>query len=138
MLHNVLGNALKFTRQGSVVLRVAALDDSSRVRIGIQDSGEGIEPERQQQIFQPFTQASDDTAAHYGGSGLGLSITRQLVQLMKGDISLHSSPGEGTLVNIDLPLVRVSEPVLPSCDVPDAPVDTRSLRLLVCRPIGWC
>lgn len=131
VLHNVLGNALKFTRQGSVVLRVAALDDSSRVRIGIPDSGEGIEPERQQQIFQPFTQASDDTAAHYGGSGLGLSITRQLVQLMKGDISLHSSPGEGTLVNIDLPLVRVSEPVLPSCDVPDAPVDTRSLRLLV-------
>ncbi|RMU08766.1 PAS protein [Pseudomonas savastanoi pv. glycinea] len=50
---------------------------------------------------------------------------------MKGDISLHSSPGEGTLVNIDLPLVRVSEPVSPSSDVPDVPVDTRSLRLLV-------
>ncbi|EPM70224.1 sensory box histidine kinase/response regulator, partial [Pseudomonas syringae pv. actinidiae ICMP 18804] len=90
VVHNVLGNALKFTRQGAVVVKVEVSDDSpdsSRVRIGIMDSGVGIEPARQQQIFQPFTQAADDTAAHYGGSGLGLSITRQLVELMKGDIS---------------------------------------------------
>ncbi|KPX39920.1 Sensory box histidine kinase/response regulator [Pseudomonas syringae pv. helianthi] len=134
VLHNVLGNALKFTRQGAITLRVdvsAESADSSRVRIGIQDSGEGIEPERQQQIFQPFTQANDDTAAHYGGSGLGLSITWQLVELMKGDISLHSEPGKGTLVTIDLPLVRVSEALSPSDAVSDTPSDTRSLRLLV-------
>ncbi len=98
VLHNVLGNALKFTRQGAVVVTLDVTHDSpesTRVRIGIQDSGEGIDPQRQQQVFQPFTQASDDTAAYYGGSGLGLSITRQLVELMKGDISLHSEPGKG-------------------------------------------
>ncbi|WP_250548404.1 ATP-binding protein [Pseudomonas congelans] len=134
VLHNVLGNALKFTRQGAVVVKVDVTSESSgstRVRISIQDSGEGIEPERQQHVFQPFTQASDDTAAHYGGSGLGLSITRQLVELMKGDISLHSEPGQGTLVTVDLPLTRLNEPVSPTEDVPDAPVDTRSLHLLV-------
>ncbi len=134
VLHNVLGNALKFTRQGAVVMMLDVTHDSpesTRVRIGIQDSGEGIDPQRQQQVFQPFTQASDDTAAHYGGSGLGLSITRQLVELMKGDISLYSEPGKGTLVTIDLPLTRVSEPVLPADEVTDTPVDTRSLHLLV-------
>ncbi|WXF88559.1 transporter substrate-binding domain-containing protein [Pseudomonas syringae pv. atrofaciens] len=134
VLHNVLGNALKFTRQGAVVVTLDVTHDSpesTRVRIGIQDSGEGIDPQRQQQVFQPFTQASDDTAAYYGGSGLGLSITRQLVELMKGDISLHSEPGKGTLVTIDLPLTRVSEPVLPADDVTDVLVDTRSLHLLV-------
>ncbi|WP_122242521.1 ATP-binding protein, partial [Pseudomonas syringae] len=134
VLHNVLGNAFKFTRQGAVVVTLDVTHDSpesTRVRIGIQDSGEGIDPQRQQQVFQPFTQASDDTAAYYGGSGLGLSITRQLVELMKGDISLHSEPGKGTLVTIDLPLTRVSEPVLPADDVTDVLVDTRSLHLLV-------
>ncbi|EPN69861.1 sensory box histidine kinase/response regulator, partial [Pseudomonas syringae pv. actinidiae ICMP 19096] len=122
VVHNVLGNALKFTRQGAVVVKVEVSDDSpdsSRVRIGIMDSGVGIEPARQQQIFQPFTQAADDTAAHYGGSGLGLSITRQLVELMKGDISLHSEPGTGTRVTIDVPLARVKEPLSPPAEVVD-------------------
>ncbi|GAB0074786.1 transporter substrate-binding domain-containing protein [Pseudomonas syringae] len=138
VVHNVLGNALKFTRQGAVVVKVEVSDDppdASRVRIGIMDSGVGIEPARQQQIFQPFTQAADDTAARYGGSGLGLSITRQLVELMKGDISLHSEPGKGTRVTVDVPLARVTEPVLPSAEALDAtldaPPDTRILNLLV-------
>ncbi len=128
VLHNLLGNALKFTRQGGVVLRVEGADepiDASRVRISVEDSGAGIEPERQQQIFQPFTQASDDTAARYGGSGLGLSITRQLVELMQGDISLHSEPGKGTRITLDLPLARVVD------EPPQPALDTRSLHLLV-------
>ncbi|OUM06221.1 hybrid sensor histidine kinase/response regulator [Pseudomonas syringae] len=134
VLHNLLGNALKFTRQGAVVVRVNASDeaaDASRIHICIQDSGAGIEPERQQQIFQPFIQASDDTAARYGGSGLGLSITRQLVELMKGDISLHSEPGKGTRVTVDIPLARVTEPVVPADDALQAHLTTRSLTLLV-------
>ncbi|SDQ53727.1 multi-sensor hybrid histidine kinase [Pseudomonas cannabina] len=134
VLHNLLGNALKFTRQGGVVLRVEGADepiDASRVRISVEDSGAGIEPERQQQIFQPFTQASDDTAARYGGSGLGLSITRQLVELMQGDIRLHSEPGKGTRITLDLPLARVSEPLLAVDEPPQPALDTRSLHLLV-------
>ncbi|MCF5671749.1 transporter substrate-binding domain-containing protein [Pseudomonas syringae] len=134
VLHNLLGNALKFTREGWVVLSVEVADESegaSRVRISIEDSGAGIEPERQQQVFQPFTQASDDTAAQYGGSGLGLSITRQLVELMQGEISLHSEPGKGTCVTIDVPLARISEPALPVAERSQPAVDTRSLHLLV-------
>ncbi|MCF5706741.1 transporter substrate-binding domain-containing protein [Pseudomonas syringae] len=115
VLHNLVGNALKFTHHGSVVVTVQASEASSscetdepeRLCICVQDSGVGIEPERQQQVFQPFTQASDDTASRYGGTGLGLSISRQLVELMKGDISLHSEPGKGTRIVIDLPLARV-------------------------------
>ncbi|MGN2414015.1 ATP-binding protein [Pseudomonas syringae] len=134
VLHNLLGNALKFTREGWVVMSVEVADEpegASRVRISIEDSGAGIEPERQQQVFQPFTQASDDTAAQYGGSGLGLSITRQLVELMQGEISLHSEPGKGTCVTIDVPLARISEPVLPVAERSQPTVDTRSLHLLV-------
>ncbi|RMT01206.1 Sensory box histidine kinase/response regulator [Pseudomonas coronafaciens pv. oryzae] len=134
VLHNLLGNALKFTHQGEVVVSVDVSDvsaDASRVRICIQDSGAGIEPDRQQQIFQPFIQANDDTAARYGGSGLGLSITRQLVELMTGDISLHSEPGKGTRVTIDIPLARVTGPLEPIEDARQVYADTRSLRLIV-------
>ncbi|MBI6852239.1 transporter substrate-binding domain-containing protein [Pseudomonas cichorii] len=110
VMHNVLGNALKFTQQGSVVMTVGVLEEhgeSSRIHISVQDSGTGIDPHRQEQIFQPFIQASDDTAARYGGTGLGLSICRQLVELMNGDISLHSDPGQGTRVTVNVPLARV-------------------------------
>ncbi|CAM3064354.1 ATP-binding protein [Pseudomonas floridensis] len=139
VLHNVVGNALKFTRQGSVVLTVQALDDQSideadsavPVRICVQDTGVGIEPERQQQVFQPFTQASDDTAARYGGTGLGLSISRQLVELMKGEISLHSEPRSGTRITIDVPLARVEHVITPEHDGAEPPVDQRSLHVLV-------
>lgn len=138
VLHNLVGNALKFTGQGAVVITVQALDaqpadgtTESRIRIGVEDSGPGIEPERQQQVFQPFIQASDDTAARYGGTGLGLSISRQLVELMGGDISLHSEPGNGTRIAIDVSFARVQHAVAPDGKSVATPADQRSLHLLV-------
>lgn len=134
VLHNVVGNALKFTDEGAVVVTVRLLDRSdqaSHIRIDVQDSGAGIEPERQQQVFKPFTQASVDTAARYGGSGLGLSISRQLVELMNGQISLQSEPLKGTRVTIDLTLARVEHAIAPDNEMPGSLAQHKSLELLV-------
>ncbi|MFJ4141554.1 ATP-binding protein [Pseudomonas sp. NPDC089734] len=134
VMHNLVGNALKFTQQGSVCVAVNVLEtsgESQRIQIRVQDTGAGIDPQRQQQIFQPFMQASDDTAALYGGSGLGLSISRQLVELMSGEISLISEMGQGTQVMVNVTLARVKSPPAMS-QAPCKPhrVD-RSLCLLV-------
>ncbi|RMQ40012.1 Sensory box histidine kinase/response regulator [Pseudomonas cichorii] len=136
VLHNVLGNALKFTQQGSVVLTVSVLEEhseASRIQIVVQDSGAGIDPRRQEQIFQPFIQASAEIAARYGGTGLGLSICRQLVELMNGKISLCSEPGQGTQVTVELTLTRVKRlsSVQDEPRMQDPQPGQRSLRLLV-------
>ncbi|GFM86016.1 histidine kinase [Pseudomonas cichorii] len=136
VLHNVLGNALKFTQQGSVVITVSVLEEHSesrRLRIIVQDSGTGIDPQRQQQIFQPFIQAHDDIAVRYGGSGLGLSISRQLVELMNGEISLCSEPGHGTQVTVDVALARVKRLTVQQDEtrMQSRNPGERSLRLLV-------
>lgn len=136
VLHNILGNALKFTQRGSVVITVGVLEEHnelSRIHISVQDSGTGIDFHRQQQLFQPFIQASDDIAARYGGTGLGLSICRQLVELMSGDISLYSEPGQGTRVTVNVPLARVKclTNVQNEPRQQDRSAGKRSLRLLV-------
>ncbi|RRV08220.1 response regulator [Pseudomonas sp. v388] len=134
VLHNLLGNAMKFTERGSVTLSVAVIeraDETSRLRLSVRDTGSGIEPDRQQQVFQPFTQASDSTAARYGGTGLGLSISRQLVELMKGELSLLSEPGQGTEVVIVLTLARVTRSPSREDPLKQPTAGVRSLRLLV-------
>lgn len=117
MLVNLVGNALKFTHQGEIIVRVLVVDEhefSVRYRIEIQDTGIGIEPDKLRKIFEPFTQADDSSSRLYGGSGLGLSITRQLVELMGGTIDCASEPGKGSLFTLTLPLEKqkfsVSEP----------------------------
>lgn len=112
VLHNLLGNAIKFTPRGSVTIDVSVVEasaDTTRLRISVRDTGVGIGNERQTQVFQPFMQANDDTAACYGGTGLGLSISRQLIELMSGELSLRSEPGQGTEVTIELALERVNQ-----------------------------
>ena len=138
VLHNLLGNALKFTEHGSVTLSVSVVDgaiesaeETSRLRFSVRDTGSGIEHDRQQQVFQPFTQASDSTAARYGGTGLGLSISRQLVTLMKGELSLHSEPGQGVEAIVELSLARVTEAVGSETPAVQPEASERSLRLLV-------
>lgn len=134
IMHNVVGNALKFTFEGAVVIAVDVHDESidvTHLRITVQDSGVGIAPERQSTMFQPFTQASDDTASRYGGTGLGLSISRQLVELMSGAITLQSEPEQGTVVIIDVPLSRVEPASVPDTDWVEPPVIQQSLRLMV-------
>ena len=99
ILLNLGGNALKFTPRGGVVMRacVDRQDEHSVViRFAVEDDGIGISPERQAHIFTPFTQGDNSTTRKYGGTGLGLTISRQLVALMGGQIGVESAPGCGS------------------------------------------
>jgi signal transduction histidine kinase/CheY-like chemotaxis protein len=108
VLVNLLGNALKFTHQGSVVLQVRWTDPG--VEFSVQDSGIGIAKERQDQIFKRYTQAENDTQTLYGGNGLGLAISQKLAHLLGGDIGFESEPGSGSRFWLQLPLTAASAP----------------------------
>jgi len=94
-LMNLIGNAIKFTSQGHVYLRVA-VEGTEHVRFSIQDTGEGVPRDKLQTIFEPFSQADDSMTRRFGGTGLGLTITRKLTELLGGDISVTSEPGKGS------------------------------------------
>ena len=102
ILVNLLGNAIKFTHQGEVNLRVAL--KNGQLFFSVTDTGIGIPQERLEKIFERFEQASDDTAHAYGGNGLGLAISRNLVLLLGGHIGVDSTPGKGSCFWFDLPL----------------------------------
>ena len=106
VLINLCDNAMKFTRKGMVVLSLSPAEDAegkSVIHFYIQDTGIGIPPAKQAQLFQAFTQADGTTSRSYGGTGLGLAISRKLVRLMGGDIALHSREGKGSTFSFDLP-----------------------------------
>ncbi|ENZ8492064.1 response regulator [Klebsiella pneumoniae] len=104
ILTNLLGNALKFTHQGEVLLAIAPADDESRWRFRIRDTGIGIAPEKQKAIFEAFSQADSSTTRRYGGTGLGLTISARLVSLMGGELTVESQPGTGSEFAFTLPL----------------------------------
>nr|WP_176392325.1 ATP-binding protein [Sphingomonas sp. CDS-1] len=129
---NLLGNAVKFTAEGHVALRVH-LDGADRLVIAVEDSGPGIAPERQAAIFEKFVQADVGTAARFGGSGLGLSISAQLVTLMNGELSLDSTVGQGSRFTLHLPFEQADAAALSSIALPPAgtAVHLADLRVLV-------
>jgi PAS domain S-box-containing protein len=98
ILLNLTGNAIKFTERGSVQLQVsgARIHGSAELTFAVKDTGIGIPPEKQSLIFEPFTQADSSTTRQYGGTGLGLTISRRLVELMQGRIWVESEPGRGS------------------------------------------
>ena len=100
ILINIIGNAIKFTDHGSVTTKVRLAhpeDPLSRVEFVITDTGRGINPDQQERIFAPFTQADPSTTRKYGGTGLGLGLSKKLAQALGGDVILTSSkPGEGS------------------------------------------
>jgi PAS domain S-box-containing protein len=103
VLTNLLDNAIKFTEQGSVTLRASLQDE--QLYFEIRDTGIGIAPERLNAIFEPFTQADASMTRRFGGTGLGTTICKQLVELMDGRIWAESEPGKGTTFHVLLPLV---------------------------------
>ncbi len=110
---NLVGNALKFTDKGAVTLRCRTEKlgaGRSKFRFAVEDTGVGISTAEQAYLFEAFTQADTSTTRKHGGTGLGLNITRQLIELMGGSISVDSEPGSGTTfyVEIDLPVAAQS------------------------------
>jgi signal transduction histidine kinase len=107
VLVNLLGNAVKFTPSGSVELSahwVDTRDDRAIVAFAVSDTGIGIAPEKQAGLFHNFTQADESIARCFGGTGLGLSLSKQLVEAMGGTISLTSEIGKGSQFGVVLPL----------------------------------
>ena len=105
VLINLIGNATKFTQQGEIFLNVelkSTLDDKIELEFKVSDTGIGVSGEKLPHLFEPYTQADASTARKYGGSGLGLMICKQIVNLMGGDISVKSQPQKGTTFNFTI------------------------------------
>jgi CheY-like chemotaxis protein/CHASE3 domain sensor protein len=107
ILNNLLSNALKFTAAGEVSVRIAP-DGDGMLSFAVRDSGIGIAEHQQEIIFEAFRQADGSTHRKYGGTGLGLSISRDLARLLGGDIAVRSTPGEGSVFTLTLPVARVA------------------------------
>lgn len=131
VLINLVSNAIKFTHEGEVEIVVGVHADRNGedcLRIAVRDTGIGISEEAQAHIFDSFAQADGSTTREYGGSGLGLAISRQLVGLLGGTLNVRSTPGQGSLFTVSLPLGEqtcVATPVEASVPV------LEGLRLLI-------
>ncbi|HTI92219.1 MAG TPA: ATP-binding protein [Puia sp.] len=113
VLNNLISNAIKFTQKGSVKLRVEMTENSASsfvTRFSVIDTGIGIPADKQEKIFEQFTQADGDTTRLYGGTGLGLSISGRLVELMGGNILVESVPGRGSTFHFSIQLQRGEMP----------------------------
>jgi PAS domain S-box-containing protein len=145
VLTNLVGNAVKFTERGTVVLGVAPADSAgapgdrvTRLRFFVRDTGIGIAPSELAKIFEPFTQADGSTTRRFGGTGLGLTICRQLVEMMGGKLDVESTPGAGSTFSFTVPfeVSPVIETLAGAASTAGpagagAPVALRGLRVLV-------
>jgi len=106
ILLNLIGNAIKFTPKGSITVRLEVVSRAGQqvvIAFSVTDTGIGIPLDRQEAIFHAFAQADGSTTRHYGGTGLGLTISKQLIELMGGAIALHSAEGAGSTFRFTLP-----------------------------------
>ena len=131
ILFNLVSNAVKFTRDGGVTLRVSALSGGPRrsYAFEVEDTGQGIAPDALDRIFAPFQQESAGTARLHGGTGLGLTISRRLAEVMGGTLTASSVPGRGATFTLTVAFDESDSNAEPA-DSPPAPA-TRRLRVLV-------
>jgi signal transduction histidine kinase/DNA-binding response OmpR family regulator len=127
---NLVGNAVKFTQEGHVLLQVACQQqdgETAHIHVSVTDTGIGIPEDKIGTLFQKFTQADTSTTRRYGGTGLGLAISKQLVELMGGSIGASSRVGEGSTFWFQLPLQLDEQPCPGALPV----ADLRGLRVLI-------
>lgn len=138
--NNLIANAIKFTAQGEINVTLAAENNPSRLHLQVKDSGSGIPLDEQQRLFEPWYQPPSGRQLSVQGSGLGLSICREIIEHMAGSISLTSTPGVGTCVNVILPWQLITPPetalrpqpgLLPARGLRVAIVDDHPTNLLV-------
>ncbi|UEM16073.1 response regulator [Bradyrhizobium barranii subsp. barranii] len=129
ILLNLIGNAIKFTPHGGIALAAAAeqRDDHVLLRITVRDTGIGIAPDMHERIFDDFVQADDSIARRFGGTGLGLAIARRLTRLMRGELTVESTPGAGSTFTLQVPLGRAASGVAQGA----VPPPSRQLRVLL-------
>ena len=130
VLLNLAGNAIKFTEQGGVCILVEPSAPSDAVAIAVRDTGIGISAEDQARIFLEFEQAEGGSARKFGGTGLGLTISKRIVESMGGSIAVESAPGDGATFKVTLPLPRAGEADAPELIVPDL----RGEHILIVAP----
>ncbi|UCV21505.1 response regulator [Ferribacterium limneticum] len=149
VLINLVGNAIKFTEQGEVVVRIARLDDamnSARATLlfTVRDTGIGIPENKQEAIFHAFSQADTSTTRNFGGTGLGLTISNRLVELMGGSLRVKSAPGKGSEFSFEITFA-LSEPgnnVIPDMThqrvlVADDQDSARAVLAETVASLGW-
>lgn len=143
VLVNLVGNALKFTDEGGIVVKASPIgdegdDQATTIRFEVTDTGIGVPPERLEAIFEEFEQAHDSTARRFGGTGLGLGISRELVHLMGGVIGVESEPGAGSTFwfEIPFPVAKPTDEGWRRCRVTGRPM-TRAPVVAMLRSDGW-
>jgi signal transduction histidine kinase/ActR/RegA family two-component response regulator len=122
VLSNLVGNALKFTEQGQVVVELFK-PDAGAVELVVRDTGIGISPDKLEHIFEVFAQADSSTTRRYGGSGLGLSVCRRLVEGLKGTIDVESTLGQGSVFRVRLPYQGAPASWAPRTPQPASPAN---------------
>jgi PAS domain S-box-containing protein len=119
VLFNLAGNAIKFTELGGVSIIVEPDPQPDAIAISVRDTGIGISAEDQARIFLEFEQADGSSTRKFGGTGLGLTISKRIVERMTGSIAVESVPGEGSTFRVSLPLPRVGDSDEPAVAIPD-------------------
>lgn len=131
ILSNTVGNAIKFTDQGKVTLRTyLSKKNAAEICFEIRDTGCGLTPEQQERLFQPFAQADSSTTRKYGGTGLGLALSRRLARALGGDLTLDESiPGKGSVFTLRLPLLDLATDTTSPSKIRPTSVSTQAAKL---------